>query len=65
MSAVGLIGKYKLSDFIQSSLGNDDITRIKIPVFYKQLFADFQVYTSCPTDNNVNILTPLLVCFLD
>ena len=47
-------------DFVQSCLGIDDIRRLKIPVFYKQLLADFKVYTTRPTGNNVNILTERL-----
>ena len=49
------IGKYKITDLIQTSFGTDDIKRFKIPVFYKELLKDFQVYSCHPIDPKINI----------
>lgn len=49
------VGKYELNDMIRSCLGIDEIKRMNIPKFYKDIFADFQMYTSRPLDNPSNI----------
>ena len=54
------IGKYNLTDMLQTCLGADDIKRLRIPAFYKELLTEFQNYSYRPTDSKMNILKELL-----
>ena len=54
------IGKYELSDMIRTCLGYDEIKKLRIPSFYKEILTEFQQYTSQPLDCAANIQKEML-----
>ena len=54
------IGRYDITDMIQTCLGADDIKRFKIPVFYKDVLNDFQTHSHRPLDTKMNIQTEFI-----
>ena len=56
------LGKLELGDFIKSSLCKDDIMQWKIPMYYKNVFIQYQTYNCKPLDNMNNIRKEMLWC---
>ena len=56
------LGKLELGDFIKSSLCKNDIMQLKIPMYYKNVFIQYQTYNYKPLDNVNNIRKEMLWC---